>query len=360
MLRHSNLYDPIGRSEIMQDEDFTKYVEIREAQSGPTPPELVDEIRKQFFSFAKSVVGDYEDEMAKVKKVWDFIEPKLKENQGLAQFTLDYDGASSDFFFPWLVSVFRSPARALEMSYGVGYDLSGNWSSDTIDDPIDYFVKNDPTFVYNRERQLRVADLASTIYENAWENHSDQPSAKIVDFGAGMLAWARWHGYDYFEPRGYNLVELYAFDKDPSIKPDELFNYPLDQIGIHYKHGDLFTQIKNIDCAEADLVILGGVASYIPSEAFEGKVVPAIYQLLKSDGTFFYDLQLDCPYLRRSIKLWDWPDMALPDSATVAIDAVEAMRKRLWSAGMEFSAEYAVDTYNHTPSAVMITLTKLD
>ena len=354
MLRHSHLYDPINHDFVMKDEDFTKYVELCEKQVGPTPSEMVEEIKTKFMALAESLVNT-DEEIAHVEKIWAFVEPKLQQNLGLAQFTLDYSGAESDFFFPWLISVFRSPAHALEMSYGAGYDLSGNWSIGTIGDPIELFVKNDPTFVYNRERQLRVADLASSIYDIAWDSNSTR---KIVDFGAGMMAWARWHGYDYRNiDRSY--VEIYAFDKDPTIKPDELFDVPLEDLGIHYKHGDLFSQIQNPICRSADLVILGGVASYIPSDVFAQKIIPAIYQLLSNEGSFFYDLQLDCPYLRRSIKLWDWPDMSLPDSATAAIDAVEAVRKNLWQNSIKFSAEYAVDTYNATPSAVMVTLTKL-
>ena len=213
MFKHAYLNDPIKRTAEMDTEVFAKYNRMNQ-ENLSTSPEVVAEIKQQFFTYA----GSINVEKAKVNKVWDFVKAKICDNPGLASFTLDYDGAKSSFFFPWLINVFRSPATALEMCYGAGVDLHGNWVRPVPeDDPIDYFVRNDPTFIYNRERQLYVANLAANLRDVAFDSGIKK---KIVDFGAGRLAWMRYHGFDA-QP---NLIEVRAYDRDPSIKPEELFS----------------------------------------------------------------------------------------------------------------------------------------
>ena len=349
MFKHAYLNDPVKRTAEMDAEVFAKYSRMNQ-ENLSTSPEIVDEIKQQFFTYA----GSISVEKAKVSKIWDFVEPKICDNPGLASFTLDYNGAKSSFFFPWLINVFRSPATALEMCYGAGVDLHGNWVRPVPeDDPIDYFVRNDPTFIYNRERQLYVANLAANLRDVAFDSGTKK---KIVDFGAGRLAWMRYHGFDA-QP---NLIEVRAYDRDPSIKPEELFpGEDLSSLGIYYKHGDLMIQVKNPDCNNADLVILGGVASYVPVEIFSRSIIKEAYSLLNPDGILFFDLQVKCLYLERSMSIFDWPAMRLADDVPTLIQQVEEMRKYLWKKDIKFSGEYAVDTYNENPSAVMIMLQKV-
>lgn len=355
MLRHSGLYDPIVKTRAMQKEEFTKYVDMCEPTPSPDADQVIseeamsyaDEIKTKFYDAHKNVKTE------RLDQIWNVIEPQLLKNSGLGSFTLDYDGANSDYFFPWLINIAKSPSLALEMAYGAGENLEGKWVYPIPkDDPIDFFVRNDPTFVYNRERQLFVADLAYSVHDNSYE---DVTIGKVVDFGAGRLAWARWHGF--FDKIKH--VKIYAFDKDPSIEPKELFDKKTYERYITYKTGDLTTELTNPDCAGASLVILGGVASYIPDDVFVGKIVPAIYQLLAPGGYFFFDRQVDCPYLRRSMKVFSWPKMYLPDNATKAIDIIEGARKALWQKDIKFLSEYALDGYNEYPTAVMTTFQKL-
>ena len=347
MKRHASLYDPIVRTKDMQEKEFTKYTKICDAQTGATDPAIIAEIKNQLYSTHEDI------EVDKLDKIWDFIKPRLEKNAGLASFTIDYDGGKSDYFFPWLVNVYKSPSAALEMAYGAGANLAGEWVHPVPeDDPIDFFVRNDPTFVYNRERQLFVADLASTVYDNIWDSSGDN---KIVDFGAGRLAWARWHGFSSQR----EFLRIYAFDKDPSIHLEELFEQPSEELGIYFKHGDFTAQLMNPDCRDASLIILGGVASYIPVDVFTTQVIPAIHRLLLPGGYFFFDRQVDCPYLQRSMKIFSWPEMFLPANATEAIDITEQARKALYEKGLKFSAEYALDCYNEYPTAIMTTFQKL-
>ena len=357
MLRHNLLFDPVKRPEVTKEIDFDRYVEIHKRQRAPTSAGFVDNIKKQFYETGAGV------EVEKLDEIWKFMEPKIEQNNGLAEFIEDYNGAKSKYFFPWLINVFRSPATALEISYGAGPDLNGTWDESILDteDPIVPFVYDDPAFVYNRERQLYIADLVTNIMEDRAErDRSVHP--KIIDFGAGRMAWARRHGlielcYHYMYLGG---ADIYAFDKDQSINPEDLFVRSLEELGIKYNNSaDFTTQLTNPELKNADLVILGGVACYIPSEIFFGKIVPAVYALLKPGGVFFFDLQTTTPCYRHSMDVLGWQEINLPEDPTVVIDSVEKARKSLWNNGLKLSAEYVVDTYNKIPSAVMITMQKV-
>ena len=348
MLVHDELYDPVKRTKDMKESEFTKYVKIRDAQkkNQPTDSKKVEKIRDIFYSTHQSIDKENLD------KLWEFVGPKIEQNAGLAEFTIDYGGAESDFFFPWLVSVYTSPSEALEMSYGAGNDLTGKWvMSVPEDDKIDTFVRNDPTFVYNRERQLFVADLVTSFQDRS----SKERKTKIVDIGAGRMAWARWHGFQ-FKPE---IQSIYAADRDVTIDVKKLFNQNISELGLEYETLDMAEQLRSPKCRDADLIMLGGVATYYPMELFASTVIAPIYQLLKTGGVLYFDLQINCPYLLRSMKIFDWPPMKLKDNIAAAIDVVEKVRKKLWSEGMKFGAEYTLDTYNEVPTATMITFTKL-
>lgn len=357
MLRHSELFDPVIRPEVATEFNFERYVEIDKAQKKPTGAGYVESIKRQFYEAGS------ETEIGKLDKIWSTVGPMVERKQCLAEFINDFRATESKYFFPWLVDLTYSPSMALEMSYGAGHDLDGNWREDILEsgDRIIPFIQDDPAFVYNRERQLYVADLVATILLENWS--CDVSPLKIVDFGAGRMAWARHHGlelYDYYLRQGH--ANIYAFDKDESINPKELFKGEeaiLKDLGIKYAHEDFAGQLTNPELKDADLIILGGVASYIPPETFYTKIVPAIYMLLKPGGVFFFDKQIDCPCLQWSIRVFDWPNMYLPANATEAVYATEQARKTLWKKGLKFSAEYALDTCSEDPTAVMMTFQKI-
>ena len=344
------LYDPIVRTDEMKTSEFTKYVDARKKQVGPTASYLVEGIKKRFYDAHGDMVPK-----PHLDKIWETVGKRIEVNTGLAEFILDYDGAESEFFFPWLMNVWSSPSMALEMAYGWGTDMRGKFRK-AEDDPIDYFVRNDPTFVYNRERQLFVANLAT----QAKLATPECVMSKVVDFGAGRLAWVRWHGFKPSPSR----QSILAFDNDNSIHIDEVmmgskFMCTPEKLGIEFVKSNFMTELENPKCMDANLVSLGGVASYFPHEMFKRRIVVPVYRLLRTKGTFFFDLQLMCPYYERSVAIFSWPLMDLAKGATEAIYKIETMRKELWREGMRFSAEYKLDTYNEFPTSIMITMTKV-
>ena len=357
MLRHTELFDPVERPEVAADFNFEKYIEIDKAQKSPTGAGFVESIKHEFYEAGS------ETDVGNLDKIWSFVGSRIEQKQCLAEFIKDFKATESKYFFPWLIDLAKSPSAALEMSYGAGHDLNGIWHDDILStgDRIIPFIQDDPAFIYNRERQLYVADLVASIVQDCYNGPTEVP--KIIDFGAGRMAWARYHGLElcnYYVHRGY--ADIYAFDQDKSIDPEKLFadeNLTLEELSIKYEHTDLASQLINPELKEADLVILGGVASYIPSETFYGKIVPAIHALLSSGGVFFFDTQIDCPCLQWSIRVFDWPEMHLPATVVDAIYSIERARTALWEKGFKFSAEYAADTYNNPSTAVMVTLQKV-
>ena len=116
--------------------------------------------------------------------------------------------------------------------------------------------------------------------------------------------------------------------------------------------------LQSGECTDTSLFILQGVASYYPLEAFRNRILLPVYNQLHVGGAFFFDLQLDCPYYRRSMTIFDWPAMKLYESPTIAFDTIEKMLRELRKEGVHMTAEYAMDSYNEIPSSIMITLSK--
>lgn len=348
MLIHRDLFDPIKLGDGMKDEMFLKYIEIRDRQYRllPTMPEITAEVRERFFTSHTDV------DKKVLWEIWNFMKEPIQRNEALARFILDYGGAESDFFFPWVMSVAHSPSEALELSYNAGRNLNGEWVECIPEnDSINYFVRNLPTLAYNRERQLRVADLVTTDRDVA----STETPSRVIDLGAGRMAWARHHGFKF----KLRLQSILACDMDARIVPEKLFSKPLSELGIEYRHGNILEELQTMEADSRSLALLQGVASYYPMDVFREGIVKPVYKLLRSGCNFFFDLQLKHISYLWSVKVFEWPEMKLPETASQAIDMIEMMRKELWLAGFKFQAEYILDTYNVSPLSVMIVLTKI-
>ena len=345
MIRHDDfLFNPIKQTRIMEPVEFAKYIALRE-NSTFTDLKTLKNIKEKFYASHQEIPKQELD------KMWGFIKPMVKNNSALAQFIIDYGGAESNYFFPWLKSVATSPSEALEMAYGAGYGVDGKWCNQVPEeDNISDFIHNVPTFVFQRERQLQMADLVTWAKEKGTSN----APTKVVDLGAGRMAWSRYHGFKF----NSDVLKIIAVDKDTTVEPDKLFENP-EALNIKYERFDILPWLTTTTEVDVDLIMLGGVASYFPLPAFTEAIIKPVYKILKTGGVFFFDLQLDCPQYVWTIKLFDWPELQLEKSAGEAIAKVENIRRQLWESGIRFSAEYAVDTPNARPSAIMITFQKL-
>lgn len=351
MVKHLKLIDPIKADRKFKSIDFNKYIEIFTHQIRPTEESMINEIHNRFYSWHHT-----ESNPEELSKLVDFVLMKAKVNAGLAAFILENGGAESEFFFPWLRSIFRSQSLAQEISYGAGYNIAGEWINEIPEtDPISRFYIDDPIFRYNRERQLYVANLATTLQDHSYE--CPEHISKIVDFGSGRLTWTRRHDFS-FDPE---IQEIMAFDKDPSININEVFgpDADLEHMGLKFKHGNLEVQINNPISMDADLIILSGIRPYYRGDVFLNAVLMPAYHLLNPGGILFYDIYIDSPSYLVATKLFDWPKIHTSEDLITAIKEAEDTRMTLWNEGLKFSADYVPDSYNETPVSLMVVLQKL-
>lgn len=333
----------ICNAKKMEKKNFEKYININERQNGNTPSDLVETIRWDFYSTHSQDV-----EQEDLDRIWSFIEPRLVKNAGLAHFTIDYDGAKSDYFFPWLMTVQKSPAAALEMAYGSGYNLAGEWVEHVPKSDGIYLFMNDPTFWVHRDKMDYIANLAINVRNTVPEG----TKTKVIDLGAGRVMWAMRHR-DILEPERQTIL---AFDKDKSIMPS---TFEPEKTGIIFKNADFADELWRPGCRDANLIILSGVASYYPLDILRARILHPVYNLLQHGGAFFFDWQLECLYYQRSMSIFSWPKIKLERDFDAAHDAIDGIRKAMWRQGMKFDMDCRQDTYGKDATVIMITLTKL-
>lgn len=344
MYSHSYIVNPIqGNADYSL---YDKHLRDLESWSIANKDEKIKEINNDFFE-ANSALSDNNE----VRSIWTRVEKMLQENPALINFVLDYQCAKSRYFFPWLINVSRNPARAIELLYGEGDDLEGNWVTNIHDstDQIANFIRNDPLAIYYRETQQRIAELSATLYDGGW---SENGKKKIVVFNSGYMPWLNHYGFMV----DTDFIEINAFDTDPFVHADYLTS-----LGVNFKHGNAISQMKNIDCKEADLIIYGpeyGNLDITPLRVFYDKIIKPAYHLLNLGGELIFDIKLNSPMIDYLQDVFCWPLVQQYQGLEETIADFERERRAIWKEGCKFSTEYFVDNNDREPTAVQIVMTK--
>lgn len=341
MLMSSNIFQPIAQDATMAIEEFARYIRISESQIA-TSPFMMKRIKNCFYE-----QHEYSTPKEALDRIWSLVAPALEKNAGLAEFTDDYEGALSEYFFPWLIMLRTSQSEALMLAYGLCRNLRDAIRVVPDDDPIMLFVKNDPTFVAARERAIRIANLATIARSIPIGARS-----KVIDLGAGRMPWARFHGFEFAPSR----QEIMAFDKDTSIVPEELLGTVASEKCFQYQHMDIFSALR--ECDNANLAILSGVASYMKMSALKERIVKPLHASLRPGGLFFFDLQLDCVYYRRSMKIFSWPELRLEKDKDAVKEKIENMVDELEQEGYGFNLETELIKYDGSPTNLFVQMTK--
>ncbi len=259
------------------------------------------------------------------------IQEKVRANLGLFQFFLDY-GMFSDFFIPWLLQI--PHATSLEVAFGYGKDISGEWRKIPKDDPFYWWVVREGMFIYLRERAVNAAKLIDD-------------KKGVLFLGAGYLPELRYVGY---EPKF--AQRIVAVDSDASIPGSELFKSlgNIDEkIHLDYHTGSLLDTLRDSD-ELFDAVIMNGVMSYCYDKMLD--IIWLAISRLRPSGTFMFDLQLREWNIVRDALVFDWktdPPMYLVEDEKKVISAVESRCRNL-----PVQVSHRIDS-NHQSVAFTIT-----
>ena len=229
---------------------------------------------------------------------WDIIDPeeKVKNRCRLA----------SEFFIPW-VAIEVPRAIALEVVYGYGLDIYGEYRKIPETDPFFYFVYKNDLFKAIAERGIITID---------WLNHT---SAKKIGFlAAGMAPEFRHLGLELERDQ-----EAILIDNDPTINPDELFKDLPFKNQITYIQEDLTKAIAESELKDSDVVVANGIICYVWDKF--PQILGAIKNQLKPHGTFIFELY---PHHWEWARNRDIKGFYLPLKLFSNIDeAVDAVRK---------------------------------
>ena len=201
---------------------------------------------------------------------WDIVDPKhkVKNRSRLA----------SEFFIPWVaVEVPRS--IALEVVYGYGLDIYGNYRKIPKSDPFFYFVYKNELFAAIAERGIATTEFLKEL----------KPE-KTTFLAAGMAPEFRHLGYKLNPGQEVILV-----DNDPTIDSKELLKDLPFKDQITYLEENLTTAITRPDLAGQDVIVANGIICYV-WEKFP-QILAAVKKLLKPHGTFIFELYP---------KHWEW------------------------------------------------------
>ncbi|MBQ6127644.1 class I SAM-dependent methyltransferase [Candidatus Saccharibacteria bacterium] len=201
---------------------------------------------------------------------WDMIDPEGK--------VVNRSRLASEFFIPWVaVEVPRS--IALEVVYGYGLDIYGNYREIPKTDPFFYFVYKNELFTAIAERGIATTEILNEL----------KPK-RLAFLAAGMAPEFRHLGY-CLEPDQQAIL----VDNDPTINSTELLKDLPFKNQITYLEENLTKAITMPELSGQDAIVANGIMCYI-WEKFP-QILAAIKALLKPGGTFIFELYP---------KHWEW------------------------------------------------------
>ena len=201
---------------------------------------------------------------------WNIIDQKgkVKNRSRLA----------SEFFIPWVaVEVPRS--IALEVVYGYGLDIYGNYREIPKTDPFFYFVYKNDLFAAIAERGIATTRILNELKPR-----------KMAFLAAGMAPEFRHLGYTL--KRGQKAILI---DNDPTINSTDLLKDLPFKNNITYLEENITTAITNPELKGQDVIVANGIICYVWDKF--PQILGAVKNLLNPHGTFIFELYP---------KHWEW------------------------------------------------------
>lgn len=194
---------------------------------------------------------------------WDIVDPKGKVKNRCR--------LASEFFIPW-VAVEVPRAIALEVVYGHGVDIYGEYREIPESDPFFYFVYKNDLFKAIAERGIKTTELLS------------RPGIKRIGFLAAGMA-PEFRHLDFKLKKGQRAILI---DNDPTINPEELFKDLPFRRRLTYIQEDLTKAISESKLKDCDAIVANGIICYVWDKF--PQILGAVKSQLKPHGTFIFEL----------------------------------------------------------------------
>lgn len=333
---------------------YTKYL-----GHGELSEDELRKLRKDIYdAFSQTTAYEYYGWGEATQKVMDqkvekFVQ-KVKAHPPLYHFVYDTDHAAmalldsektrvyppcssrlgSDFFINWIADqVPRS--IALEVCYGFGEDLAGEYREFPETDPFRYFTYKNDLFVAIVKRGLKSVEWI----------REEEPK-RILFLGAGMAPEFRHLGLT-LEPG----QEAFLVDNDPTINPERLLSGLEFGEQMTYLKTDFKLALLNPTLDDLDMMVANGFISYVWDTHFQTILMMA-QKKLKPGGSFVFELYPDH---------WEWwrnksiGGFYLPLKLFPSIDeATEALFRELKLANIPTETVDIESTYDDFGKELMV------
>lgn len=194
---------------------------------------------------------------------WEIMDPENKvENRCRL---------ASEFFIPWIATLVPR-AIALEVVYGYGIDIYGEYREIPETDPFLYFTYKNDLFKAIAERGIKTIELLDK-----------QRSKKIGFLAAGMAPEFRHLGLELKKRQSAILV-----DNDPTINPEDLLKDLPSQDRITYVQEDISKAVAEQKFKGCDAVVANGIICYVWN--MFPQLLGAMVSQIKSGGSFIFEL----------------------------------------------------------------------
>lgn len=202
---------------------------------------------------------------------WKIVDPnhKIEKRSRLA----------SEFFIPWIANEVPR-AIALEVVYGYGIDIYGNYRKIPQTDPYYYFVFKNELFAAIMERGIATVGFLNALQPN-----------KVAILGAGMAPEFRHLGYS-LKPGQHAIL----IDNDPTIVSDVLLKDLPFKSQINYIHSDIDKALYSSKLKNLDALTAPGLICYMWDKF--PQILTIAKQIIRPGGAFIFELY---PHY------WEWP-----------------------------------------------------
>ncbi len=223
------------------------------------------------------------------EEIWPVLQPRLKQNSGLAQFMLEH-GVDSDYVARFLYDVQRAQGVSILLGHGIGH---------TVMDELEAVTPTDNAFAFYHDASFGIFRF------RAKEAQAQMRQARRILFlgcGADPALYVRQY------PLGKLEQTIVAYDHDAQMQKylQRILGAPLAEFGIDYRIAEIEAVLSDASqYGQYDLICMHGIAAYYEDRSevlFDG-----VFNLLAPGGKLTFDVQCFHPVLAFDVAVLGWP-----------------------------------------------------